>query len=78
MKRLVSISEGELEHVQVDIVPTQHSDMILLKSLDGGDVKNGRCPSCKYAPLDKQHGYYLCKNCHSLYKVYDDNVYLVQ
>lgn len=77
MKRLVAITNGDLEYVDIDVIPNQGEDLIELKSFDSTDVKTNTCPECKYSPLVNKEGFKVCKNCGSAYKVFDNKVYLV-
>ena len=72
MKRLVAITNGDLEYIDVEINPLDGEDMIPLKELDSSDVKNYRCPECKYSPLTDKEGYLVCKNCGTAYKIFDE------
>jgi len=78
MKRLVAITNGDLEYMDISVDVTKGEDMILLKTLDSTNVKTGICPQCKYSPLDEQEGYKVCKNCGSAYKIFENDVYLVK
>lgn len=78
MKRLVAITNGELEYMDISVDTKEAEDMILLKALDATEVKTGTCPQCDYSPLDNQEGYLVCKNCGCAYKVFDNEVYIVK
>ena len=78
MKRLVAITNGDLEYVNVEVNPNDGENLLPLKKLDSADVKNNRCPECKYSPLEEQEGYLICKNCGNAYKVFDNQVFLVK
>ena len=83
MKRLISrkllaITNGALEDLQIDITPSKAEELIPLKTLDSAQVKSNKCPNCKYSPLDKMEGYHVCKNCGYAYKVFDNKVYIVE
>lgn len=78
MKRLVAITNGDLEYMDITVDPNKGEDLILLKTLDATQVKTNTCPECQYSPLDDREGYMVCKNCGSAYKIFDNEVYLVK
>jgi len=78
MKRLIAITNGDLEYVNIEVSPNNGEDLIRLKRFDSADVKTNTCPQCDYSPLDNQEGYKVCKNCGAAYKIFNDIVYLVK
>jgi len=78
MKRLIAITNGDLEYDNINVDISNPQDMILLKSLDGAEVRTNTCPMCKYSPLIIHEGYKICKNCGGVYKNFKENIYMIK
>jgi hypothetical protein len=50
---------------------------IILNQFDENDIKNDKCPICKYEPLVKKDGYKYCMGCNSTYKLFAGNAHLL-
>jgi Zn finger protein HypA/HybF involved in hydrogenase expression len=76
-KRLIkmSITNGDLDDIQVELTPEDADNMIKLKKLDAADVRTGTCPECKYSPLSKKDGIIYCKNCGSAFKIMNNDAF---
>ena len=48
-----------------------------LNELSQADVRQGRCPVCKYNHLERYKGFKICPRCNSKFKLYDKDVYLI-
>lgn len=78
MKRLIkkSTDNGSLtikEPVELELM----DNMTQLNELSGADVRNDRCPLCKYNPLERDDGFKLCPNCGAIYKLIDGEAFTI-
>lgn len=51
---------------------------IPLNEISQADVRQGRCPVCKFNHLDRISGYKICPRCNTKFKLFDGDVFIVQ
>ncbi len=51
---------------------------IPLNELSQADVRQGRCPVCKYNHLERCNGYKICPRCNTKFKIIDNNTYIIE
>jgi len=82
MKRLIKLNEDNFinkvrNEVFNDKQNINNTNMTLLNTLDSADLKLDKCPQCKHEPLIKKEGYKVCQYCGNVYKILDDECYLI-